>query len=287
MDGKATEAGWPRWLVPFAASAAAPSGWFPEPPAAQIVDIDAGARGILAALLAAPGRSPATTSQLSVRDHEQSHNHARRHVAAGHGCRSIPPNTVSSPGPGDSAAVLQLCHLIAEPFRHGSPTKGQDCLPVSCRRHRLPRGLSDRVFHVVFRRAGAVLGYSKLLRARGPAERAKRRMLVPNWAMTASCTAMCPPRLVGRSPWASSRLRRALAERVVRRLVGPTGPRTTAAAAAVARRRRASASIRRAVRRLADLAQFSRVDEFLNALASRLPAHPGSFSSRWETEGVG
>jgi hypothetical protein len=28
----------------------------------------------------------------------------------------------------------------------------------------------------------------------------------PNWAMTASWTAKCPPRLVARSPWTASRL---------------------------------------------------------------------------------
>ena len=52
-----------------------------------------------------------------------------------------------------------------------------------------------------------LLGYSKLFRARRilPNER-KTRTVVPNWAVTTSCTARCPPRLVARSPCASSRL---------------------------------------------------------------------------------
>jgi hypothetical protein len=52
-----------------------------------------------------------------------------------------------------------------------------------------------------------LLGYSKLFRARRtlPNER-NMRTVVPNCAVTTSWTARCPPRLVARSPCASSRL---------------------------------------------------------------------------------
>src|SRR5271169_5411977 len=52
-----------------------------------------------------------------------------------------------------------------------------------------------------------LLGYSKLFRARRilPNDR-KTRTVAPNWAVTTSCTARCPPRLVARRPCASSRL---------------------------------------------------------------------------------
>ena len=52
-----------------------------------------------------------------------------------------------------------------------------------------------------------LLGYSKLFRARRilPNDR-KARTVAPNWAVTTSCTARCLPRLVARSPCASSRL---------------------------------------------------------------------------------
>jgi hypothetical protein len=66
-----------------------------------------------------------------------------------------------------------------------------------------------------------MLGHSKPFRARRSLlNERSARMLDPNWATTASCTAMCPPRLVARSPWASSRARRAFAQGVIRQLVG-------------------------------------------------------------------
>ena len=53
----------------------------------------------------------------------------------------------------------------------------------------------------------SALGYSKLLRARRILlNERSARILGPNWAIAASWTAICPPRLVARSPWAWSRL---------------------------------------------------------------------------------
>src|SRR5215468_12193236 len=69
-------------------------------------------------------------------------------------------------------------------------------------------GCCNGVGDVVEGWAGVVvLGYSKLFRARRirPNER-KTCVVEPNWAMIASWTATCPPRLVARSPWMASRL---------------------------------------------------------------------------------